>query len=494
MCGLLLVAVMGTARANAQSGLVRPPVLTELTFSQPGGARVEGHDEAIEALAREARAAPPEFAADVLLRLAGSSRVDNAWRRDLLEEAYTRAYAATDTYRLTAASTPPDSRQGAQVIASDTALTRVSLQVRIAQTMASVDPERGREMFEWIDLDLAPGRCESPLVPAVDEYYTALAVLARTTFGADMQGRSDALRFFNLYLWRAHLPSEMPAVARALRRFRPTIDEVAYLEGTFRWILETSLRDPRGFSSVSIDLVTQLMALEDADQTIGSRNWYVTRALRDYLVTQFKGQRCSDSLSDGPAADSFNAALRRRNVLPELIAPLASSETRPSGLLGIARIDRYWQMPDARRLYDAGARLRGTDKNPVSLRIRMTEAWQTQAERLLTDLEHWTGSRAMLDRDFFYQKAVLYTLLVDLVPPTPLRTRTLRSYVDFLRISDRDREGRTLWFAFANRLIELTRSADRRAVLDLLEDSRHPVLALYGRVERTLGVNRASNF
>jgi hypothetical protein len=119
----------------------------------------------------------------------------------------------------------------------------------------------------------------------------------------------------------------------------------------------------------------------------------------------------------------------------------------------------------------------------------------TQAEELLTSLERWTGSREALERDYVYQKSVLYTLLVDLVPPTPLRARTLRSFADFLKNADRDRAGRALWFAFANRLIELTRSADRAMVLDLLEQSGHSVLALYGRVERTLGTSRRpSNF
>ena len=71
-------------------------------------------------------------------------------------------------------------------------------------------------------------------------------------------------------------------VNTALRTFRPTADEAAYLEGTFRWILDSSLRDPRGFSSISIDLITQVMALEDADRTLGLTHWNVTRALRDY--------------------------------------------------------------------------------------------------------------------------------------------------------------------------------------------------------------------
>ena len=159
-------------------------------------------------------------------------------------------------------------------------------------------------------------------------------------------------------------------------------------------------------------------------------------------------------------------------------------------MLGAARVDAYWRTAEARRLFEMGARLRGPDRKPVSDQIRKSEAWQAQAEALLIDLERWTGAREAVERDYVYQKAVLYTLLVDLVPPTPLRTRTLRSFADFLKHADRDRASRTLWFAFANRLIELTRSADRALVLDLLEISGHPVLALYGHVERTLGTSR----
>ena len=494
VCGLCLAAMSVAAVAIVQLGLAAAPVLRERA-PQSSGARVEGRDSAIEALATASRAAPPEFAADVLLRLSESSRiVDPEWRRELLEEAYLRAYASSEAYRVTAVATPTDSRQGAQVAASDTALTRVSLQVRVAQMMVSIDAARAREMFEWIDLDLAPGTCDSPLVPAVDEYYTTLAFIARNTYPNDTTGRGDALRFLNLFLWRAHLPSEMPAVAVALRRFRPTIDEALFLESTFRWILESSARDPRSFSSRSLDLVTELMALEDADRRLGITNWNVTRALRDYLTAQFKGARCSDSLSsDGPTADSFNAALKRRDVMPELIAPLAAGDTRPSRLLGIARIERYWRTPDARRLYEAGARLRGPDKSPVPIRVRLTEAWLTQAERLLTDLEQWTGSREALERDYLYQKAVLYTLLIDLVPQSALRTRMLRSYLEFLKHADRDRSSRTLWFAFADRLIELTHTADRRLVLNLLEESNHPVLSLYGRVDRLLGFEKVKS-
>jgi hypothetical protein len=54
--------------------------------------------------------------------------------------------------------------------------------------MALVDPRRAHELFEWIDLNLEPAVCDDPLVPAVDEYYTALSLLARTAFGGDRAG------------------------------------------------------------------------------------------------------------------------------------------------------------------------------------------------------------------------------------------------------------------------------------------------------------------
>src|SRR5262249_49771355 len=191
---------------------------------------------------------------------------------------------------------------------------------------------------------------------------------------------------------------------------------------------------------------------------------------------QFKGPRCSDSNAEGLAAESYNGALRLRQILPETIAPIAVAETRPARMLGTVRLDRFWQQADARRLYEAAVRLRGTDKNPVPERIRRDEAWLTQAEHLMTDLEQWTGLREPIRGDYLYQKSVIYTILIDLIPRVPLRLRAIRSFVEFLRREDRDKETRPLWFAFVNRLLELSRGEDRRDVLDILEQSNNQVL------------------
>ena len=87
----------------------------------------------------------------------------------------------------------------------------MSLQVRAAQLMAFVNPQRGRELFEWINLNVLPAACDGPLVPSVEEYYTALGLVARTTFGSN---RAEGLWFLEFYLWRAHLPNTESGICR----------------------------------------------------------------------------------------------------------------------------------------------------------------------------------------------------------------------------------------------------------------------------------------
>jgi hypothetical protein len=110
---------------------------------------------------------------------------------------------------------------------------------------------------------------------------------------------------------------------------------------------------------------------------------------------------------------------------------------------------------------------------------------------MLLDIDRWSGTRELSERDYFYEKSVLFTGLIDLVPPGALRLQAVRAYVEFLRRANVDRDRRTLWFAMLTRLLEMAHGADRRDILAALEDSHHPVLALYARLERATPVVRA---
>ena len=117
--------------------------------------RPKRRDPRLASLVLEAESVSNEFASDALLRLAGSGLIDDPeWRRDLLETAYMRAYAAQQSYRRMTAGIPPETRQGAAAMAAESTLNRVSLQVRATELLARDYPDRARELFEWIELNI----------------------------------------------------------------------------------------------------------------------------------------------------------------------------------------------------------------------------------------------------------------------------------------------------------------------------------------------------
>src|SRR5207249_223741 len=113
---------------------------------------------------------------------------------------------------------------------------------------------------------------------------------ARTTYA---RNRADGLNFLELYAWRAHLPSEMPAVARTIQRFRQGPIEAAYLEGLLRLILQGSSTDAAGFSSAALDIISRVTDLQIADAAIGVTGSPAMDALRTYLIAQLKAPRCA---------------------------------------------------------------------------------------------------------------------------------------------------------------------------------------------------------
>ena len=443
---------------------------------------VSKRDQSLELIQADAASVPPEFEADILLKLSSLSRVDKEWRRELLDTAYMRAYSAPEQHRRTTTlQIPPDSRQGAQLFGYATALTRVTLQIRAVELMVFVDPLHARDLFEWIDLNLGPGPCSDPLVPSVDEYYTALGQIARVAYRGNA---ADRLNFFVLYLWRAHLPSEMPAVARAIQRYPRDSIVGAYLEGLLRLILLGSTNDAPGFASAAMDVMAKMADLQIDDTALGIHGSNVMDAARSYLLAQLKAPRCADNITAGLVPSTFNAALRRARAEFDVKPMDAEASKAASTMLGVARIDSYWQTSEAARLHDAAARLRGPNGSLYPLRVRRTDEWRAQADRLLTDVERWSGTSERSDGDYFYQKAALFTWMLDLMPASQVRTRATRAFVEFLRRMETDVNRRMVWFAFVNRLLEMAHGPFRASVLTAMEESHQPTLNLYARLER----------
>jgi hypothetical protein len=469
----------------AVAGVFIPPQAP----SNPARAR----DEAVEALVAEAAAVPPEFAADVLIRIATSDKLasDLEWKRELLDDAFERAAAAREPHRRTALLVSPDTRAGALLQTYDMHLDRVSLQVRVVAAMLSFDLARATELFEWIDLDLNPAGCDEVLVPAADEYYAALTQIARAmarrgALGSD--ARSDAFQFLLFYLWRARLPSEMPAVVKAIRGFNAEAGEASYLGGALRTILGYGVPDPRAFSTAGLELVGRMSDLADDERRAGLSPSILIQGLRDYLVGELKGARCADSISEGPIVDAFNAVLRHPGVATHGLDPLTARDTRPSKMLAPAEVESYWRTPEARRLHEQIMQLRGPDRQPLPASIRRARPWREDAEAFVVDLERWSGVREASDPDGLYQKGLLLGGLFDLAPQPELRVRALGGLVDLLRHSAVGYERPALWFLPVARLLESARGASRVELIAALAKSGQPTLALYAHLDRSVPI------
>src|ERR1700694_3421407 len=93
-----------------------------------------------------AQATPPEFAADTMLRVAESGKIeDRDAVRDLMEQAFRMAAAATFRVRMRGLpGTTTDTRSGILSQAYDLKLDALSLQSRAVRDMLAIDKPKAR--------------------------------------------------------------------------------------------------------------------------------------------------------------------------------------------------------------------------------------------------------------------------------------------------------------------------------------------------------------
>src|SRR5579864_4554568 len=141
--------------------------------------------EPYQSIVELAHAAPPEFAADALLRVVESGKIpDRNTRRDLLEQAFRLASSARFPVRMRGVpGSMLDTRSGNLSKAYDLQLDALSLESRAVRDMLPLDAAKARELFENIVRpSLATLTCDDALVYDVGEFYQTLAAVANATF------------------------------------------------------------------------------------------------------------------------------------------------------------------------------------------------------------------------------------------------------------------------------------------------------------------------
>jgi hypothetical protein len=409
--------------------------------------------EPYQSLAELARGAPPEFTADALLRIIEQGRLaDRDARRDLLEEAFRSAAAARFPVRMQGLpGTTGDTASGSLSRAYALKLDALSLESRAVRDMLPLDSANARKLFGEIARPmLTPLTCDDALFYDVSDFYQALSTVVNSTFTQKERAKDEHLTFLNDYLGQAASPLEVAPLAQVIQSVGGSAQQRQGLLARLGGLLESLQTDDRSFSA-SLPSLNSLSLPE------------IQSSLEKCMQ---KNHACA---TDGGQGDASNAAAAKKPSTPKL--------------------DSYWQSATSQQLLEAGKKLR-FDRNGAALNEadRSTPEWQQQVANYLNQLAGWTADQENSEADYYHEKCIVLTALIELVPPGPLSDKLLADYVDFISDSNLYQQSPAEWFMEPRALLDRLQpnTTMRAKILEAYQRSGNPVLTLEVALERVL--------
>ena len=448
-----------------------------------------------------ARAAPPEFAADALIRLAGFDSLPPSRRIELLEEAFADGARAQLPFKRHAAMARQDGPVRFLNRAFDQNLDALSLQVRAVEAALPLDTAKAREWFARIKPPVLPRlTCDDFLAYDVSSYYEALGRLAGQGFPEGERAKGGVFRFLRDYAGALSSPVQVAPLARVLAAAPVSDEDFVALVSSFGAALGKISGDDRSFTySRTAGREIQALAAECRRRKISPMP--LLESYRLYLVMNLSAARCADDdqmdgsssaafgLAGGMALDPlsldyirfFNEKLRTGPL-----APIGEGESTPARLEGAAtglRGCRDEECGAISKLYQ-GLFLtpEGTPYQPAA---RSSAEWAAKLEALLKALAGWKESARETPVEQFREKADAYASLLNLAPAGRLREAVLAAEVEFLSRNPVSQTNRAEWLLPVNSLVgrmTLDPAGFGKAAAEL-RTSPDPVIALYARLE-----------
>jgi hypothetical protein len=208
--------------------------------------------EPFRTLSDLAGAAPPEFAADALLRMAESKKLaDPSFRRAMIEQAFQLAASAKFALKMQGvAGATTDTASGSLNDAYALSVDALSLQSRAVRDMLPLDPAKARALFAEITRPtLTPLTCDDALVYDPSAYYQTLSAVVNTAFTPQEKAKEAP---FNLMLDEIGLmnsPSQLAPLAAAIESANVPAAERDHLRARFNSLLENMPADDRSFGA-----------------------------------------------------------------------------------------------------------------------------------------------------------------------------------------------------------------------------------------------------
>ena len=410
--------------------------------------------EPYQSLAELARGAPPEFTADTLLRIVERGRLsDQDARRALIEEAFRSAAAAKFPVRMQGLpGTLTDTASGSLSRAYTLQLDVLSLESRAVRDMLPLDPAIARKLFGDIARPgLAPLTCDDALVYDLSDFYQALGAVVNGAFSQKERSKFEHLNFLSDYLGQAASPQEVPPLALLIRSAAVTAQQREGLWANLGGLLETMQTDNRSFSA-SLPSLT-FPELQSSLEKYQQRN-----------------HACETDTVSAPSPPS------------KIGAQAAKKPSTP-------KLDSYWQSPAAQQLLEAGKKLRYSPTGAMLTETeRSTPEWQQQVADYLNQLAGWTPDQESSEADYYHEKCLVLTALIELVPSGSLNEKLVADYVGFIGNSSLFQQSPAEWFVEPRSLLDRleTNKIVHAKILDAFQRSGNPVLSLEVALERVL--------
>lgn len=395
-----------------------------------------------------AAAAPPEFTADTLLRMVESGKLSyqNA-RRELVERAFQSAASAKLPVRMVGLpGTTTDTASGSLSEAYALKLDVLSLQSRAVRDMLPLDPAKARELFgQIVKPTLSPLTCDDALVFEPSDFYEALGAVVNGAFTPKEKAKEEHVNLLLDALAQVTSPSQLAPLAGAIESAGVTAAQKQILWARFDGLLESMRADDRSFAAS----LTALSGLST------------------------------------PGTQASLEKYRRNNHACESDTAAASPSTKST----TPKLDRYWQSANAQQLLEAGKKLRFASSTQLLTDAeRATLEWQQQVADYLNLIADWTADQEASEADYYHEKCIVYTALLDLVPPGQQADKILADYVDFISNSGLYQQSPAEWFAEPHMLLDRsqTNAGLHAKIMEAYQGSGNPVLALEVAVENRL--------
>ncbi len=277
------------------------------------------------------------------------------------------------------------------------------------------------------------------------EFYLALSAVVNGSFTPKEKAKEEHFNLLVDALGQVTSPAQLAPLAQAIESAGVTPAERQLLAARFNGLLENMQPDSRSFAA-------SLPALF-AINTPG-----IQPSLEKY---QLKNHAC-----DTDAAPSSSA-----------------SSKKPS----TPKLDPYWQSAASQQLLEAGRKLRASSSIQQSSEADRPE-WQQQLADYLNLIAGWTQDVAESDAVFYHEKCIVYTALLDLVPPGPQSDKIVAEYIDFIGNSDLYQKSPAEWYLEPHTVLARSHSISaQRATLEAYRNSGNPVLALEVAIQKVFG-------